>query len=291
MEDSQLEKFISHLNYNYIGDPRWVNYINNLYPVPNNNQIIYLKKKFYKREIDSNFDINFEPNQENENKNNNNDNNNNNDKNNYDNFTFIILIFQIEGILKIVFYLFFLLFPFGINKICFSISFLALLRQLKTPKFSKIYGRNLFKNEYFHNILFLIPCLFLKEILLFFYLPYFFHFIIGIIEFLNYNNINFLGENVLSYIRKNKKKILSFKILCEIILFLIAFIGSLFQIYSIYFTIFFANFLRMKFISCSLMQEILFQYNEKILNSMKDTSPNFNLIYQKFILILKKFVS
>merc|ERR1719323_943784 len=42
-------------------DERWQNYLNGLYPPPNNKQILKFKKKWYKKTVDPNFDDTYEP--------------------------------------------------------------------------------------------------------------------------------------------------------------------------------------------------------------------------------------
>ncbi len=55
----QKEKYTSFLNYDWNNCEKWKLFFLNIYPTPNStDQILQLRKKFYKRNIDNDFDIN-----------------------------------------------------------------------------------------------------------------------------------------------------------------------------------------------------------------------------------------
>merc|ERR1719422_2262909 len=54
------EDYQTFLDFDW-SDARWQTYLDNLYPTPNRHQILKFKKKWYKKNVDPNFDITYEP--------------------------------------------------------------------------------------------------------------------------------------------------------------------------------------------------------------------------------------
>lgn len=55
------EKYQQFLKYNFESDVEWKAYLRNLDPPPRDSQLVIFKKKYYKRKIDSDFDISYVP--------------------------------------------------------------------------------------------------------------------------------------------------------------------------------------------------------------------------------------
>ncbi len=55
------EKFKKYQDYDFRGDQKWQMYLNNLYPVPPLKLLEKKKRKWYKDNIDKEFDVNFDP--------------------------------------------------------------------------------------------------------------------------------------------------------------------------------------------------------------------------------------
>lgn len=54
------EEYQQFLDFDW-ADERWLAYLNDLYPTPNNKQVLKFKKKWYKKNIDADFDDTYEP--------------------------------------------------------------------------------------------------------------------------------------------------------------------------------------------------------------------------------------
>ncbi len=61
MENKEMEKEENpkqtYANYDFRNCPKWKKYIGSLYPTPPLNKIEKFRRKFYKREIDPEFDV------------------------------------------------------------------------------------------------------------------------------------------------------------------------------------------------------------------------------------------
>ena len=55
------KKYKLFKEYNWAYSDDWKNYYNNLYPSPPITKLLYYKKKFYRNNIDPDFDINYIP--------------------------------------------------------------------------------------------------------------------------------------------------------------------------------------------------------------------------------------
>jgi len=55
------QKYEAYLNYDYNNDTRYQQYLDGIYPQPTPDNIITYRKKFYKKLIDPDFDVNYKP--------------------------------------------------------------------------------------------------------------------------------------------------------------------------------------------------------------------------------------
>lgn len=56
MDNESFQKFT---NYDFNNNAKWQNYLKNIYPTPTYDKLDKIKRKWYKSEVDSNFDINY----------------------------------------------------------------------------------------------------------------------------------------------------------------------------------------------------------------------------------------
>lgn len=55
------EKYKEFLNYNFENHPDWKSFLDNIEPKPKGNQLLLVKKKFFKRKVDNEFDTQYSP--------------------------------------------------------------------------------------------------------------------------------------------------------------------------------------------------------------------------------------
>ncbi len=58
MED-QEERFKKYQEYDFRTDQEWFKYFDELYPTPSQKKVDKFKRKYYKRNIDPDFDVNY----------------------------------------------------------------------------------------------------------------------------------------------------------------------------------------------------------------------------------------
>lgn len=54
------EKYTRYKRYNWT-DEKWQSYLNNIYPIPKAALLEKIRKKWYKKNVDPDFDIEFDP--------------------------------------------------------------------------------------------------------------------------------------------------------------------------------------------------------------------------------------
>jgi len=59
-EEFMAEGYQKFLEFDW-SDERWQTYLDGLYPPPNHKQVLRFKKKWYKKNVDSDFDDTYEP--------------------------------------------------------------------------------------------------------------------------------------------------------------------------------------------------------------------------------------
>ena len=272
----QHDIYQNFLKYDFGKDEKWISYIGSMYPTPKFDQIIHLKKKFYKKEINNEFDIDFDP----------------STSNNNQNIPakklspIIIGIFHLEGNLKLLFFISCLLYTQITSMLTLIICVLAILRQLKKPKFSKEYGRKLMMNEFFHDLMYLVPFSIVpgpKFVII--YIPVMFHFAIGCAEYLNYSQgfIYKFGKKYIDGIRMNKTQLIYNKAKSEVFMTLFLIFGCIVGLYSFLILIFYGNYLRMKYMISNNLQYGFREVNASILRILaKPFVPGlFRFAYEK----------
>ena len=60
----RAEKFKSYTDYSWKDNAKWQTYLNNLYPMPSLKLLEKRKRKWYRDNIDKDFDINYDPEEE-----------------------------------------------------------------------------------------------------------------------------------------------------------------------------------------------------------------------------------
>lgn len=55
------EKYKAYQKFDWTLNEKWQNYLNNLYPVPPRDLLEKRRKKWYKDNIDKDFDVNYDP--------------------------------------------------------------------------------------------------------------------------------------------------------------------------------------------------------------------------------------
>ena len=53
------EKYKSYTEFNWAGDDKWQTYLKNFYPVPPANKLEIIRRKWYKKNHDKDFDIEY----------------------------------------------------------------------------------------------------------------------------------------------------------------------------------------------------------------------------------------
>ena len=51
----------SYKRHDWSGDKEWQNYLNNIYPIPSREKVEKIRRKWYKKNRDSSFDIDYNP--------------------------------------------------------------------------------------------------------------------------------------------------------------------------------------------------------------------------------------
>ncbi len=56
------DKYKRYQNFDWTLDQRWQNYYNNIFPIPARDRLDRIKKRWYKENVDRDFDVNYQPN-------------------------------------------------------------------------------------------------------------------------------------------------------------------------------------------------------------------------------------
>lgn len=280
------EKFKKFQEVDWSANEKWQNYFSNLYPTPPGNKVEYFKRKFYKMNIDEDFDINYTPNN---NSNTSNNNFSNQSRNNpYAHSTGGVNINQsdskifkgftlIENILWVfsIFYCFTYL-PY-IRVICIIPYIIRIIRRVGRPNLTYNYAEKVMLDEHLHFLLYL-ALLFIDRYNLYLMLPHILTGILNIGEYLKFTNVLPTLHNLIV-----NNRVLISEIRANLDLFLVVFliIGIFMQINSIFICIFFMQYLRMKYmlnVDCKYAFSRLNGY----VNSKKTILPGpFNFVITK----------
>lgn len=276
--------------YDFSSNPKWLSYIENVFPTPSKEQYDKIMKKWYKNNIDPSFDIDFDTNFSNADKSSsqnkeNNINANEDEKkeegkgkeepkinqegsfNHHHHHQELKkgskwILFNLEGYLKLLYLLIWMFEGTYSNGVAALICMLALLRQCKKPAWSKEYGKRLMFNEYFHNLWFILPFwLFSNQGGIVFHIPLVAHFWIGFCEFTNLTQnfvMPFLQKPV-EWSRVNKGKIMGFKQKVEFYLLWHLIIFLFYGRTNLLIIILYTNYLRIKYV-----------FNQNLKNSFAD---------------------
>ena len=313
------KKYKLFKEYNWAYSDDWKNYYNNLYPSPPITKLLYYKKKFYRNNIDPDFDINYIPPEgeemeteykppldviEKNLKNNKKENNNNNfneekQKSNYQKilekyelskknykpinlniFKYSQLFFSILFIISI---------PFGIRTHTFALdSFLIkLFREIGKPRFSKLYLQYLLLNDTFHILIYIFICS-IDNYNYYMLLPIIISTFICFVE--DFKDCNFINK-YLSEINTLKTDLIQKKTHIEVIIGFLQIIGVVLSINTFKMPIIYWNFLRFRYFINPFVYKSFEELNLK-LNKIKErkTIPTFiNYIINKIQLIFNYF--
>ncbi|KAL4485040.1 hypothetical protein ABPG72_014560 [Tetrahymena utriculariae] len=159
--------------------------------------------------------------------------------------------YSFENYLKVIFLLTFFNTRAVAHYSSIIICILAIIRQLKRPRYTKQYVQQLAQNYFAQNLVYMLVFAFhsdSRNVLYFF--PLALHFWIGICEYLNIskNKLYYKAEKFITQTRQNKDRIMLLKSQYEIVYLLILFVEIFFGLSSIFLVIFYYNFLKIKYI-------------------------------------------
>lgn len=231
MQSDPISKYTSF----DFSNSNWQTYLANLYPSPNYTQIEKVKRKWYKANIDSSFDMDYDEKAYGQ-----------NPTANTNTQQIPIAdsnLYQIEGFLKLLYIPGVFIMPGFYLKIMVAIiCIMALIRNYGKPKFSKEYGSKLIPSEFTANLLYLISIsVHYPQNSLLFFLPISIHLSSGIVEFASRNSrlSGYLRtgkiKEVAETIKNNRNALIviknkvEFGLLAYFLLTLILGLGSFFQ--------------------------------------------------------------
>ncbi|EAR92584.1 transmembrane protein, putative (macronuclear) [Tetrahymena thermophila SB210] len=176
--------------------------------------------------------------------------------------------YSVENYLKVIFMLTFFNTRVVAQYASIIICILAIIRQLKRPRYTKQYVQQLAQNQFSQNLVYMLVFAFHSDSRnVFFYFPLALHYWIGICEYLNIskNKLYYKAEKFITQTRQNKDRIMLLKSQYEIVYLLILFVEIFFGLSSIFLVIFYYNFLKIKYL-INTNTQLAFQ---KVNNSIK----------------------
>ncbi|KAL4473527.1 hypothetical protein ABPG74_022391 [Tetrahymena malaccensis] len=178
------------------------------------------------------------------------------------------MAYSVENYLKVIFMLTFFNTRSVAHYSSIIICILAIIRQLKRPRYTKQYVQQLAQNQFAQNLVYMLVFAFhsdSRNVLYFF--PLALHFWIGICEYLNIskNKLYYKAEKFITQTRTNKDRIMLLKSQYEIVYLLILFVEIFFGLSSIFLVIFYYNFLKIKYL-INTSTQLAFQ---KVNNAIK----------------------
>lgn len=194
MSQETINKF---KEYQFSGDERWQDYLKGLYPMPPMDKLNKLKKKWYKNNVDQEFDPEVDldapapqpqASQSQEHTHNHNFGGNSQQEVTQRPFS-TNKLYHIEGLLKVLFIVgsFIVQFlPFlhlHLMLICAATCFLGLYRQHGRPRFNQEYLAEFMSNEFGMALFYLLSVCSMPSRGPFIYLPLMMHFVLGVTEF------------------------------------------------------------------------------------------------------------
>lgn len=287
------DSVIQYKAFNFFSNSHFVAYFENIFPTPNMKQLEKIKRKWYKSNIDPNFDINydnmeylndFQKEEENDKKPHQSKNTENSTK--FDNFSdhktytnektqnipFLQnCLFTLEAYLKLAFIISFLWSKETSNSLGLTISSLALIRQNKIPKLTKEYAIKIIFSEHFQNICYFALFSFYADFINFlYYLPMMVHCWVGFCNYLlvNKGQTYQIFQKIVDITRNKEKSLLILKQKFEILL-------MIWLIFEIIFTNHFSAFLILLYATY-----IRFKYN--INENMENACQEIDVWFRKF---------
>ena len=275
---SPEESFKKFQAFDFQNDSEWQQYLKNIYPTPTIAQLQKIKRKWYQKNIDSNFvldygassssEANDSKSREAQGDSSNSSHSHSEHKDSHDHHQHHFhqappsgpvqppglltrALFNIEGYLKGCFMTSIFGFQSLSTTIAVIVCILALIRQGKRPRFDKVYARKIVFNEYFHDLLYLTPFYFFpNQRTIFYYLPLVVHFWIGLCEFLRFKGGRFYEafKRYADLTHNNKVALMTQKSKIEIYILVFLVILFLMGKSAILMLVFYANFLRIKYI-------------------------------------------
>ena len=56
-----MQHYEAYKRHDWVGDSDWQSYMNNIYPVPTREKVEKIRRKWYKKNKNTNFDVDFQP--------------------------------------------------------------------------------------------------------------------------------------------------------------------------------------------------------------------------------------
>lgn len=225
------DSVIKYKSFEFFANSAFISYFENIFPTPNSKQLEKIKRKWYKTNIDPNFDINYDEMANDTDFNNESKHPNINPEKNHDSFSynkptqsipfFQNCLFTLEAYLKFTFILSFIWFQTISTSLGLTISILALLRQNKIPKMSKEYAIKIIFSEHFHNLCYFALFNFYVDFINFlFYLPMMVHCWMGLCNYilLKKGKTYQVFQKIVDITRRKEKSLLIMKQKFEILL-------------------------------------------------------------------------
>ncbi|KRX08282.1 hypothetical protein PPERSA_01743 [Pseudocohnilembus persalinus] len=217
----------------------------------------------------------------------------------------MVFLYHIENLLKAIFITSTTHFTRFSHYLAFFICLLAIYRQLKRPRWNKEYGAALLRNEFAHNLIYMIPySIFSHSRNIIYFFPLMVHFWLGICEYINLRQGLFykLSHKVVDRTRQNKSNLLLLKAKSEV--YMVGYHLFVILVWSFYnseniqqnilLIVFYVNFLRIKYMMSLNLQTAFAQFNDSAKKNFDAPETNkivrwtYKKIYQ-FCLYMVKF--
>ncbi|CAD8112670.1 unnamed protein product [Paramecium sonneborni] len=269
MNQAKLRQFE---NFNFENNVVWKDFIKELDPKIPKERFEKLKKIWYKDNIDPDFDSEFI--------------NNPNQQASYANHTnqqkggaFNLgqqtlvqkILFGLENFLKLAFIVTSFITIVPNTQFAVAACILGLYRQCKFPTRTREYGEKVLKNEFTQNLFFLIGYLFVYSFKAVFNVPIILHFILGLASYvlLLQGTIYQYFKNQVDKIYSMQKEIYKIKYRIEIAIVPATLIFLLIGRSSLFTFVFYANFIRIKYILLDSFKEECKYVNQRFLEPYK----------------------
>jgi len=256
------EKYKRFKDYNYKDDKKWQMYLNNLYPVPPLKLLEKKKRKWYKDNIDQDFDINYNPEEA----------KGNEDRQQqrqrqgpppganpyayaYQQATYEAMP-HIKTYVAIAYLLFVLTLPFsGItNKVLLAAWVLGILNKAGIPKFNLDYVRQIIPDDHFQNLGYLGVAVFVGGTNFIVYAPLVLYALIYVsdvgVEYLRQNPNSSIPGIIKTYMQKavaKKIELLTLRADLEIYVGIYLLVGIFIGFSSLISVFFYSQFIRLKY--------------------------------------------